>query len=91
MGLVTRLVLPEELDKTVDMMASRLADGPAQALSLTKQLLEASVEGESMEAALNREAHTQAINLNGEDAKEAKVAFLDKRPAVFRAVSAPAI
>lgn len=47
MGLVTRLVPVADLDATVDEMAERLAAGPARALSLTKQLLDASADGES--------------------------------------------
>lgn len=84
LGLVTRIVSPDELDEVVAGMACRLADGPAQALSLTKQLLDASAEGGGMEAALQREAHAQANNITGVDAKEAKAAFLDKREPVFR-------
>ncbi|MFD5810226.1 enoyl-CoA hydratase/isomerase family protein [Rhodococcus aetherivorans] len=83
LGLVTRIVSPAELDATVDSMATRLAHGPAQALSLTKQLLDAAAEGGSMELALRREGHAQANNINGVDAKEAKAAFLERRDAVF--------
>lgn len=85
LGLVTRVVAPGDLDSTVDSMAERLVQGPAHALSLTKQLLNAGAEGGGgMEAALRREGYAQANNINGEDAKEAKAAFLEKRPAVFR-------
>ncbi|MCK8672098.1 enoyl-CoA hydratase-related protein [Rhodococcus sp. HM1] len=91
LGLVTRLVTADELDDTVDAMARRLVDGPAQALSLAKQLLDASAEGGGMEAALRREAHAQANNINGDDAKEAKAAFLEKRAPVFRPGAAAAV
>ncbi|MFI6309697.1 enoyl-CoA hydratase/isomerase family protein [Nocardia fusca] len=83
LGLVTRIVPAEELDSTVESMARRLVHAPAQALSLTKQLLDAAADGGSIEAALQRENHVQANNIVGADAAEARAAFLEKRPAVF--------
>jgi len=83
LGLVTRIVTAEELDATVDAMATRLAEGPARALSLTKQLLDAAAEGGGMEIALRRESYAQVNNINGPDAEEAKAAFLERRDAVF--------
>lgn len=85
LGLVTRVVEPADLDATVDSMAERLAAGPARALSLTKQLLEASAEGGSMEQALRLESQAQVNNISGPDAAEAKAAFLEKRTPVFGA------
>ncbi|WP_280490240.1 enoyl-CoA hydratase/isomerase family protein [Nocardia carnea] len=89
LGLVTRVVAPAELDATVDEMAQRLADGPARALSLTKQLLNAATESGSLEQALRRESQAQANNIGGEDAAEAKAAFLEKRSPVFGKHAAP--
>lgn len=83
LGLVTRVVAPSELDGTVDAMAERLAAGPARALSLTKQLLESSVNGGSMDQALRLETQAQVNNISGPDAAEAKAAFLEKRAPVF--------
>jgi 2-(1,2-epoxy-1,2-dihydrophenyl)acetyl-CoA isomerase len=83
LGLVTRVVTPEDLDSTVESMARRLVHAPAQALSLTKQLLDAAADGGSIEAALQRENHVQANNIVGAEAEEAKAAFLEKREAVF--------
>lgn len=91
LGLVTRVVAPEDLDDTVEAMARRLVHAPAQALSLTKQLLDAAADGGSIEAALQRENHAQASNIVGAEAEEAKAAFLEKREAVFyRPASEPA-
>ncbi|WP_232330090.1 enoyl-CoA hydratase/isomerase family protein [Rhodococcus sp. BH4] len=83
LGLVTKVVAVEELDPTVDLMAARLVGGPAQAISLTKQLLNASADGGGLEVALRHESHVQANNINGEEAQEAKDAFMEKRDAVF--------
>lgn len=83
LGLVTRVVSAEELDTTVESMTRKLVNAPAQALSLTKQLLDAAADGGSIEAALQRENHVQANNIVGADAAEALAAFLEKRQAVF--------
>lgn len=85
LDLVTRVVDPSELDAVVDSMAERLAAGPARALSLTKQLLNAAVQGGSMEQALRLESQSQVNNIGGPDAAEAKAAFLEKRAPVFGA------
>ncbi|GAA3137584.1 hypothetical protein GCM10020255_013120 [Rhodococcus baikonurensis] len=83
LGLVTRVVAPSEIDITVDSMAARLAAGPARALSLTKQLLDAAVDGGSLDQALRLESQAQVNNIGGADAAEAKAAFLEKRTPVF--------
>ncbi|WP_063041534.1 enoyl-CoA hydratase/isomerase family protein [Nocardia pseudovaccinii] len=83
LGLVTRIVGPDELDDVVESMARRLVRAPAQALSLTKQLLDAAADGGSIEAALQRENHAQANNIVGADAAEARAAFMERREAVF--------
>ncbi|WP_231913747.1 enoyl-CoA hydratase/isomerase family protein [Rhodococcus sp. LB1] len=88
LGLVTRVCAPSEIDITVDSMAERLAAGPARALSLTKQLLNTAVDGGSMEQALRLESQAQVNNIGGEDAAEAKAAFLEKRSPVFGARAA---
>jgi 2-(1,2-epoxy-1,2-dihydrophenyl)acetyl-CoA isomerase len=83
LGLVTRVVAVDELDSTVESMTRRLVRAPAQALSLTKQLLDTAADGGSIEAALQRENHAQANNMVSADAQEAKAAFAEKREAIF--------
>ena len=83
LGLVGRVVPVETLDATVDELAARLADGPAMALSLTKQLL-GNAWTSSLDDALEHEAQAQAVNLAGPDTTEAFRAFLDKREPRFR-------
>ncbi|WP_109527318.1 MULTISPECIES: enoyl-CoA hydratase/isomerase family protein [Nocardia] len=89
LGLVTRVVAPEDLDTTVEIMARRLVHAPAQALSLTKQLLDAAAAGGGIADALQRENHVQANNIVGVEAQEAKAAFLEKRDAVFYRPDSP--
>ena len=61
MGLVNRVVAPEELDAVVGEWARRLASGPPIALSMTKTMLNNAFEV-SMAAALEDEARCQIVN-----------------------------
>jgi enoyl-CoA hydratase/carnithine racemase len=88
LGLVTRVVAPDDIDAAVEELAGRLAAGPARALALTKQLLDSAVEGGSLEQALRMESQAQVNNIGGADAAEAKAAFLEKRTPVFGAPAA---
>jgi enoyl-CoA hydratase/carnithine racemase len=83
LGLVGRVVPVDELDRTVEELAARLADGPSLALSLTKKLLDDAWTS-SLDDALEHEAQAQAVNLAGADTAEAIRAFLDKREPRFR-------
>ena len=82
-GLVGRVVPVADLDATVAELALRLADGPALALSLTKELLDAAWAA-PLDVVLEREAQAQAINLAGPDAAEALRAFVERREPRFR-------
>ena len=83
LGLVNRVVPAADLDRFVDEWATRLASGPPLALSLTKTLLNKSLET-SMDQALEDEARSQSVNLVTTDAVEAFQAFLDKREPRFQ-------
>jgi len=83
LGLVNRVVAPEELDAVVDDWARRLADGPPIALGLSKRLLNDSA-GRTLEEALEDESRAQTINFATADAMEAITAFFQKRTPVFR-------
>jgi enoyl-CoA hydratase/carnithine racemase len=81
-GLVNRVVPDDELDGFVEGWARRLADGPPIALSLTKGMLNNSLQV-SMEQALEDEARSQAVNFASRDTREALKAFAEKRPPIF--------
>lgn len=83
-GLVNRVVPHGELDAAVAGWATRLAEGPALALSTTKSLLDAAWSTSFAEA-LEHEAACQAVNLAGQDVREAIAAFLEKRTPHFDA------
>ncbi|MFB6808607.1 enoyl-CoA hydratase/isomerase family protein [Streptomyces sp. NPDC056387] len=78
-GLVNRVVPGEELEATARAWAERLAQGPTRALALTKQLVNASLDG-SRAAALAAEATAQEINMTTADANEGVASFVERRP-----------
>jgi enoyl-CoA hydratase/carnithine racemase len=82
LGLVNRVVPPDELDALVDEWAQRLAAGPPIALAQTKQMLNQSVES-SWEAMLAAEGTAQAVNFSTADTAEAMAAFFAKRDPTF--------
>lgn len=81
-GLVNRVVPAGELDALVRVWVDRLLAGPPLALSMSKLLLNKSLEM-SMDQALEAEAQAQSVNLGSADAREAVAAFLDKREPKF--------
>ncbi|MEU1401510.1 enoyl-CoA hydratase-related protein [Streptomyces sp. NPDC005728] len=83
LGLVNRVVPDGELEKTAREWATRLAAGPTRALALTKQLVNASLDGDRA-AAFAAEAAAQEINMTTEDAREGLRAFVERREAEFR-------
>ena len=73
----------EQLDGFVRNWAERLAAGPPLALSMTKTMLNNSVNI-SMEQALEEETRSQAVNFGTADTSEAISAFIEKRDPEFK-------
>ncbi|MFJ9726210.1 enoyl-CoA hydratase/isomerase family protein [Streptomyces sp. NPDC101209] len=82
-GLVNRVVPDAELDKTAREWAARLAAGPTRALALTKQLVNASLDGDRS-AAFAAEAAAQEINMTTADAQEGVRSFVERRSPEYR-------
>lgn len=81
-GLYNRVVTQQELLPTARALAERLAQGPSEALGVTKQ----AIEGEAaldLEAALAYEAEVQARLMQGVNFREAHAAFAAKRTPKF--------
>lgn len=82
LGLVNRVVEPDELDGVVDGLADRLVAGPPVAQALIKRLLNDGALS-TMAQALDAESVAQALNLASPDAAEARRAFMEKRTPSF--------
>ncbi|WP_371587923.1 enoyl-CoA hydratase/isomerase family protein [Streptomyces virginiae] len=78
LGLVNRVVPAEELEATAREWAERLAQGPTRALAMTKQLVNASLDGDRA-AALAAEATAQEINMTTDDANEGVASYVERR------------
>lgn len=82
LGLVNRVVAADELEKTAREWAERLAQGPTRAIALTKQLVNASLDGDRA-AAFAAEAAAQEINMTTGDAQEGVASFVERRTPTY--------
>jgi enoyl-CoA hydratase/carnithine racemase len=87
-GLVTRVVAPEQCVPEARAIAERLASGPAFAHAMTKQMLE-SEHTMTLDQAIEAEAQVQAICMQHPDFRTAYDAWVDKKPCVFEGASGP--
>lgn len=82
LGLVNRVLPPEELEAAARALATRLAQGPTAAYGRAKQLLAASLQASLAEQLDAEEASFLASSASA-DFTEGVGAFLKKRPAAF--------
>jgi enoyl-CoA hydratase/carnithine racemase len=82
-GLISHLTDEGRADEAARALARRLADGPALAHAQTKALLTAELDM-PLSAAVELDAATQALLMNGEDYAEFHAAFTEKRPPKWR-------
>ena len=82
-GLINKVVPPEDLDKAVDDWAGRLAKGPTKAISLSKWLLNRSLDSDRA-GALDDEAWAQELASRTQDFAEGVQAFIERRDVEFR-------
>lgn len=81
-GLVSAVYPPGELEAGVAAVVTKLANGPAAALRLTKQAINEATLAE-LEPAIGRETEGQLRLLRSHDFKEGAKAFQQRRTAVF--------
>ena len=81
-GLVNRVVAPEELDSAVAEWAGRLARSPRLALNLLKPALYRAMNMDFF-SELEDEVNMQSLCLHSRDGREGLSAFLEKRKPVF--------
>ena len=82
LGLVNRVVPPDELGAAADEMAALLASKPARSLALTKRLLHQSLDND-LSQQLEAEAFAQETAGMTADHHEGVVAFIEKRKPSF--------
>lgn len=82
-GLYNRVVAAAaELQEETRKLATQLANGPAFALAMTKEMLNREMNV-SMDTALEWEAQAQSVCMQHHDYREAYEAFIEKRPPHF--------
>lgn len=82
LGLMNRVVAPEELEAESRKLAERLRDGAAVSIAAAKLAVYAA-KHESLETMLQYEVDAQLRCFESEDAREGLRAFLEKRPPKF--------
>lgn len=82
-GLVNKVVDPEELDSIVQELATKLAKGPSFALSQAKEAIDRGTEMSWLDA-IQMEANVFSLCFSHEDMNEGVSAFLEKRKAQFK-------
>lgn len=83
MGIVNRVVDPDELENRACDLAQQLAEGPGLAFGLTKKILARSLES-SLRDMLQHETYAQPICFESHDHKEGVRAFYEKRKPAFK-------
>jgi 2-(1,2-epoxy-1,2-dihydrophenyl)acetyl-CoA isomerase len=83
LGIINKLVAPEELDGAVKEYADRYAAAAPKAMAIIKKMLNKALTA-SLRDMLQYEAYSQEIAGGTEDYKEGVTAFIEKRKAVFK-------
>ena len=83
-GLVTRVVEPEELMASALETARTIVGYAPLSVRLTKQVLNHNIDASSLEAAMEIEHRNQAIAVSSADASEALAAFRERRAPRFK-------
>lgn len=83
LGLINKVVAPEQLAEETEKLARKLAKSSPAAIAATKRLLHGSLQT-SLHDQLDKEINAFAANAGTYDFHEALAAFFEKRKPVFR-------
>jgi 2-(1,2-epoxy-1,2-dihydrophenyl)acetyl-CoA isomerase len=82
-GMLSRVVPPENLDGEVDRFANKILNGPTLAIKMTKRALAGCLE-KDLTTELDFECYAQTLCIQSADAREGVQAFVEKRKPVFQ-------
>lgn len=82
-GMVNKVVKPEELMTAALALVRKIAANPMVAVKMTKESIYANLEQPSIEIALDREAALQSLTFTTNDVKEGIDAVIEKRKAKY--------
>jgi 2-(1,2-epoxy-1,2-dihydrophenyl)acetyl-CoA isomerase len=82
-GLIYKVVAPDELLAEATALSTRLAAGPTRALALTKWLVNRSLDA-SRATSFEDEAIAQDLNMHTADGQEGVASFVERRPAEYQ-------
>jgi enoyl-CoA hydratase/carnithine racemase len=83
-GLVSEVVPDAELPKAAESYVEEMLTTSPMGLRLTKEGLNIAVDAPSLEAAMAIENRNQILCSRTDDAREGMLAFLEKRPPVYK-------
>jgi 2-(1,2-epoxy-1,2-dihydrophenyl)acetyl-CoA isomerase len=83
LGIINKLVAPEDLDAAVKEYADRYAAAAPKSIAIIKKMLNKALSS-NLRDMLQYEAYSQEIAGSTEDYKEGVAAFIEKRKAVFK-------
>jgi 2-(1,2-epoxy-1,2-dihydrophenyl)acetyl-CoA isomerase len=83
LGIVNKVVPADQLEATVAGWAGRLADGPTRAISLTKWLVNRSLDSDRA-GAFYDESYAQELAMHSIDANEGVQAFIERRDPTYQ-------
>lgn len=85
-GLVTKVVPPDELMSTVGELAAKFARGAGLAIKFTKKAVYKGLTHNDLLTQLDYESFAQGVCRQSEDHREGVKAFIEKRPPVFKGI-----
>lgn len=83
LGMINKVVAPEELDEAVKQYTDYYAKAPTKAIGIMKKMLNKSFESD-LDSMLQEEAYGQEMAGYSKDYKEGTTAFLEKRKPEFK-------